>query len=438
MPHKRLVWLSITVRAAISLALVIVAAVVFALLVETRPVPERRIDADNAPTVQVFEASQVDVGRQWDVFGSAGAIDSADVPARVTATVEAIPAGIIAGARVERGDLLVELDDSDFAREEEIATQSIADIDAQLAQLEVDRKTWTERVELAKELVALAQAEFERAKEALEREGARQREVDQAKQALVAAIRDETVARGELDAIPTRRTALNARRAAQEAQRKLAQQQIERCRITSPLAGVLQAVDIEVGENLPAGQRVARVVNLDRIEVPLRLPASARPSVRTGDRANLFATGDQRQSWQAEVVRIAPQDDEQTRTMTVYVELEQDPDRPEILTPGRFVRATVFSSRREPRWVVPRRSLDGDRILLVNDGHIVSRGIDVAFQVDQRFPQLGLDDQQWVVLNDELSEGDRIVITPSRALPEGLAVVPSAVNVAASNRESGS
>lgn len=424
MPKNRLIWLSVIVRVLVCVMVLAIAVGVFTALHRSRPQPARSEQMNAAPRVFVMEAKAVEVRRQFDGFGTAAAMDSADVPARVTATVLEIPPEIVAGRWVERGQLLVRLDDSDFLREDEITTQRIADIDSQLQRLDIEVRSWEKRIELAEEQVRLAQAEFDRVAGAQEREVAKQREVDQAKRALVAAIRDETVAKEEHDKLPGRRAGLQALRLGQEAQQRLARQNVQRCLIVSPLTGVIQHVDAEVGENFASGQRVARVVDLARMEVPIRVPASARATLRTGDQVLLRATGFGNRQWSAQVSRIAPEDDESTRTATVYAEVEQDPRRPGGIAPGQFLRAVVESSAIEQRWIAPRRALQGDRLLLVNDGKVVSRAVEVDYQIEAAFPDFAVPDEQWVVLADPLPAGALVVINPSRSAVDGLVVKP--------------
>jgi len=397
---------------------------VMSVLVRTRPVPARTDVAGNAPRIMVMVAGPVDVRRQWDGYGTAEAMDSADVPARVTATVIGIPDRVLAGSSVESGAVLVRLDDSDFARQEEIARHAIADIDAQLRRIGIQQKSWTERVRLAGEQVTLARAEFDRVFAAFERGVAKQREVDTAKQGWIATLRDETAAREEHDGLSPRRSALEAQRLGHESQLRLARQNVERCRITSPIAGVIQTVDVEVGESLAAGQLVARVVDLRRIEVALRLPSSARATIGLDDRVELRATGSADRSWSVRVARIAPENDATTRTMGVFVEVEQDPTRRGTLVPGQFVRGRVTASDPETRWVIPRRALAGERVLLVEAGRITSRPVEVAFHVEIEFPALGVPDQQWVVLAAPLPEGALVVVNSARSLRDGMRVEP--------------
>ncbi len=412
----------ILVRALACIVLLAAAIAVFSALYTTRPQAARTDRADLAPRVMVMAARPVEVFRQWRGFGTARPLDSADVPARVTATVLEVPDAVTAGRAVAAGGLLVRLDETDFTRQVEIATHSIADIDAQLERMVVEERSWRERVSLAGQQVELARAEFDRARAAQDLGSARPREVDAAKQALISAIRDETVAREEYDKLSPRRRSLEAQRLGIEAERRLAATNVARCRITSPIAGVLQEVDVEVGESLVSGQRVARVVDLGRIEVPVRLPSSARSSVRVGDGVDLALTGTDVRTWTTKVAHIAPEDDQATRTMTVFVEVGQDPQAPGGLAPGQFVEAIVTCSEARPRWVIPRRSVDRDRMLIVTDNRIESRRVEVDYQIDTRLPQLGVPDREWIVLRDPLPDGAMVVVTPKRALADGMPV----------------
>lgn len=425
MAVQRNVTLSVVFRVLVCSALLAVAIGIFMVLKNTAPKPATSDSAAIMPRVQVIEAHPVPVRREWEGFGTALAMDSANVPARVTAVVIERPEQIRAGQPVTQGQLLVRLDESDFQRQVEIATEAIRDIDAQLARIKVEDESWTRRAELASEEVGLARADYERVRQAFEREAARQRELDEAQRKLNAIQQAEVATREELDKIVPRRAALLAQQQSHEASMRLATLSAERTRIVSPMNGVLQSVDVEVGENITAGQRVARVVNPARIEVPLLLPAAARPHVSVDDEVRLF---EGEMNWSARVARISPVDDETTRTMSVFAEVNQERANGYLLPPGRFVRGVVRSSNTETRWVVPRRALSGDRVLLIDNGRVRSRNVQVDFNMQADFPSLGLSDQQWVVLKHPLPEKSLVVIDGARALAEGAEVVPIVSN----------
>ena len=424
MAGKRNIVLSVITQVTVSVVLLAVAGGIAAMLWHTRPQPAKIDEPPRLRRVEVMKALAVPVRRQWQGFGTARARDEADIPAEVTGVVIDIPPQIVEGAEIAKGDVVALLDDTDFVIQQQIAAQRIKELVAKLEQLGYEEASWKRRVELAAEQVRLAEADFERVTEALKRQAARDREVDQSREKLLAAIRVEVMAREQSDKIGPRRTELAAMKSLQESSLRLAEKNVQRCTIRSPLDGFVATVDIEIGESLAPGQRVSRVVNLDRMEVPLRLPSSARLGVTVGDEVVLVAQDDSIPPWQGEVRRISPLDDQNTRTMTVYVEIEQDPFRPGWLAPGRFVDGRVISRRTELRSVVPRRSLLGERLLVIVDGTVRSRPVNVDFHVQGEFEQLGVSAEQWAVLAERLDEGLQVVINAARSLPDGLRVEP--------------
>ncbi len=421
MSQQRNIALSVGTRVVTCIVVLALAGGIFIGLVVTRPVAES-VRSAGPPRVLVVQPQRIPVRREWSGYGTAAAMDAADVPARVSATVAEVPPEVLAGAPVARGQLLARLDDSDFIREVEIAVQTIAELDAQLAQLAVEEESWGQRLELALEEVALARTELERVQAAVEREAAKLRELDLARQALLAIERQEVATREEVGKVPARRLRLQALRAREEATLALARLNKQRCLVASPIDGLLQSIDVDEGESVQVGARVARVVSLARIEVSLRLPASARSSVRPGDEVSLSAGDRDEGGWRALVSRLSPEDDEATRTFGVFVELRQPGNAP-LLAPGRFVRGVVRSDRPEARTVIPRRSVSGERILLVEDGILASRRVTVDFFVEGTLPGTGLEDLQWAVLDGDLPEGAAVLLNASSDLPVGGPVI---------------
>jgi hypothetical protein len=199
---------------------------------------------------------------------------------------------------------------------------------------------------------------------------------------------------------------------------------------------------VDEGENVTAGQRVARVVDLRRVEVPLRLPVSARRFVSLGDELRIESTGAIPRAWDATVVRIAPEDDPEARTMTVFAEVDQEPSALEfgsreghhLLFPGSFVSGILSGDTAEPRWVVPRGALREGRIQFVDNGILRSRPVQVDFTIQQELPALGLDDDQWVVLLDDLSSLDQVLTAASPVLRDGQSVEVIDVQVVSTAR----
>lgn len=312
---------------------------------------------------------------------------------------------------------------------------SLAEIDAQLVRLEVESAAWAERARLADEDARLAELDVQRVRRAAESAAAQEREVEAAQQRLFVAQRQQVAAHEELDKVSPRRAGLLAQREALLAQQRLVQLSIERSRVTSPIAGVIAEVDVERGESVAPGQRIARVVGLDRIEVGLRLPSSARSDVAVGDKVLLapegvaeIGPGDRlRAGWPATIERIAPDDDPASRTVTVFAVLHQRSDDPHLLPPGRFVQGVVTSSQAIERLVLPRRAVRSDRIAVVRGDRLERLEIVPEFTFRAHFPQLGLPDLDWVALREGLAPEELVVVDGSRSPAPGTRVVPQLI-----------
>lgn len=419
---------------AVPLALVALGAGVFAALVATSPEVAMVSREAAAREVLVFVAEPVPVRRQWRGYGTAEADVSADVPARVTATVAAVPPGVKEGTDVEPGQVLVRLDPTDFERRVEQAEQSLAAIGAQLAQLAAEEQSLRERLPIEEEDVRIAERERERVRVVVERGAGNPQDLDAADRNVLAARRNRWQVTQQVAQLEARRAALGAQQSAQRAALRAAREDLTRTRIVSPIAGRLQAVPVKAGENVREGDVVARVANVDVIEVPLALPASARGSIRVGDNALIRAASAPELCWPATLDRVSPEDDPATRTMTAYLEVDQREAAASgggpLLHPGRFVEAMVTSADAEPRWVVPRRSVRSGRVFIVEGGVLRSVPVEVDFALEgslERGP--ALPDEQWAVLADAsagaaLAEGALVVVTASSLLADGERVTP--------------
>ena len=91
--------------------------------------------------------------------------------------------------------------------------------------------------------------------------------------------------------IETRRAVLRAQKASALAAQAEAQDQRDRCEITSALDGQLDGFEVELGERVAAGQIIASVTGQTDVELELTIPASMFGTVAVGDSVTLRRTG---------------------------------------------------------------------------------------------------------------------------------------------------
>ena len=368
--------------------LLLLAAGLFAAiwLFSTSPVPPSSVRPDIKRTVDVVEVTMVPVVRPWVGYGVSKAATSIDVSAEVSSIVAELPARIQPGSAVVRGELLGKFDEGDFRRQYEIAERSLQEISTRRKQLKIDEANASRLVELGEQDVQIVRDELKRIKVARENGAANPREVDLVRQRLVQSETSLTGARAQLQGVPITLQLLENQEASQIASRELALRNVERCTITSAIDGVLESVDIELGERVAPGQRIARIVNLDQIDVEVRLPSSARSSVSVGNQVSLVSQGAQERSWSGLITRISPVDDPASRTMMVFVGINHSaadsPSGSVSLAPGTFLSAQVASTSTAQRIILPSTAVKNDRIWVVDENNqIQTLAVEVAFPI---------------------------------------------------------
>lgn len=432
---KRTAIVATIVRSAVGIVALGLGLAVFAALAADRPEAEKAPIDEVVRSVRVATAGQHDIARTWEGFGTARALRASDVAAEVAGVVRERPERIEAGVRVEEGELLVALDPGEFQDRVESVRRRIAALEAQLQGLDVEAESVQEQVALAEEAVRLTEDELRRLRESLEQRSAAPVEVDRLERELTITRRDLQRLREAQALIPSRRANLNAQLAAERANLRLAERDLRRTRIVAPFAGRLQSIEADVGERVAPGEVVARLVDLSRVEVPLQLPASAAGSIAVGDEARLRragAPGDtDAKEWSGRLVRLAPEADAQTRTVSVFVLVEQSAAAlgPDVLLPGEFLMGEVTADRAQPRVVIPRRAIEEDRVMIVDaENRVRVRTVDVLETIEASFPRIDPEENQWAVLSvapdSGVAPGERVVISGVGSLSAGVLVEP--------------
>lgn len=402
----------------------------FKLMVDARDRSDRSPPESSMATVRAIDSVHRPSDRVWTGFGTARTMRSAELIAEVSGRVVERPEGIEAGRPVERGDLIIQLDDADYLNALDSARQALKSIEAQLDGLDVEAEQTRLQVQYASDEIEAAKRDLSRIDEAIAAGAGNAGERDALLAALLRSQRQRAALQQQLDLIPSRRLALQAELASQRAQERIAKLNVERASIRAPFDAQLQSVAPREGDWVGAGTEVARVVDLSRLEVPLRLPASSSSWVRPGDAAELWVrepVGEP--GWIGQIVRIAPEADTASRTITVFVELKQDPEDPDRLLPGQFVHGRVRTHDKHDRVILPRRAVQSGSVFVagpLEQGHRLVRKfpVVVAYSFEGRRPEIDPIETQWVALEvgHEPVEGTPVLVSLLDQLVEGMRV----------------
>jgi RND family efflux transporter MFP subunit len=287
------------------------------------------------------------------------------------------------GSRVEKGELLAEIE--------------TPEIDQQLSQAIAARAQ-------AASSLALARSTLERWEALRKKDAVSQQELDEKRSA-------DVQARANLAAADA-----NVERLRQTESFK---------RVVAPFSGVITKRNVDVGDLIDAGGGAARVLFLlaqtDPLRVYVYVPQSYAQLVKPGQRVEVTQTELRGKSFSGTVARTAASIDAATRTMQIEVQL---PNREGLLLPGSYVQVSL-PLQSSQALVVPANTLmfrgKGIQVAIVDAGGVVRlRTVKVGRNFGETVELLdGVQASEQIVLNpsDSLGEGDQVTIAPPSKEP---------------------
>ncbi|QSP95560.1 efflux RND transporter periplasmic adaptor subunit [Marinobacter salinisoli] len=349
----------------IALILVVVAsgALVTYRMLATDPTAERQLERP-ARVVNTRLPEWDRVRDSVRAVGSLRALRAVELTAEVSGRLVAL--NLVPGAKVARGDLLVQLDDRQARADLRVIEAGLAD-----ARRQLDR---------ARSLQA-----------------------------------NNSIAQSQVDALGT-----TVRVA--EAEREAALVRLENHRIKAPFAGVVGLSDLSVGAYVPAGTPLTTLDDIDRLELNFSIPERFLSDLRPGLPVKGLSPAFPDMMFAGELVKLGTRVDARSRTLPVRALI----DNPEArLRPGQFMSATV-TLRERRALVIPEQAVmvrgDQQYVFIAEDG-LARR---VSIRTGARMPGKvevieGLGPQDAVVITgqDRLSSGERIeVVDDTNAIPD--------------------
>lgn len=201
---------------------------------------------------------------------------------------------------------------------------------------------------------------------------------------------------------------------AAQANFELAQTRLERTEIRAPFAGVIGLRQFSVGAYVTPGDRIVELAATDPVRVDFRVSELYLSSIRTGQRITLTADARPGRTFEGEIYAIHPIVDENGRALRVRASL---PNGDGALQPGLFVRIRVVVEERPDAVLVPESAVfpveQKKYVYRLEDG----RAVLTEVQLGRRQPGLveiarGLSAGQTVVTagHQRLSDGVQVEV----------------------------
>lgn len=216
--------------------------------------------------------------------------------------------------------------------------------------------------------------------------------------------------------------------AAQEAEVERIDDQLGKHTIRSPFEGWVVGRFTEEGQWLARGGLVARIAELSRVEVEVRVPEIAIASLATGMDVRLEFDAARDQTWIGRVERVVPQADLLSRSFPVKVILENRISNGQpVLRGGMLARAWLPVGKTGLATVVPKDALvlgAGDPLVFAVDPSPAPSGTGVVRPVRV---SLGATLGGSVEIMSPIEPGSLVVVRGNERLRPGMNVSFSAV-----------
>ena len=291
--------------------------------------------------LQTTEATSESTKNQYIMAGKIAANDEANIASKISARVSEISVDI--GSQVNQGDTIIKLDTQDLQAQVDQAQAAVNTAQASLAN--ATNSTRPEQIAQAQasldnatESYTVAQKNYDRTKTLVEAEANTQQQLESAQQQLVAAESQQKSAQEQLNMLNSgaTETSINVYKAQVEqaqAALKTAQTALSNGTITSPISGVVNAKNINVGEMASANTTLLSISNPSALCVNAYAPLDIISELKEGQDVVIKVSEVPDKVFKGKIAVINSKLNSQSRNVLVKVSLS-DPDL--LLKSGMF------------------------------------------------------------------------------------------------------
>ncbi|MGB9181337.1 MAG: efflux RND transporter periplasmic adaptor subunit [Pyrinomonadaceae bacterium] len=386
--------------------------------------PNKNEKAAATPTPAVIDVTTAPaVSRQlprfFEATGSLAADEQTDVAPTVAGKVVAV--GVDLGSYVQKGAVLVRLDDRD-------ARIRLEQTQAQVTQAQAAARQAEERIGLragqnfdpasvpdvrsARAALDLSEKQLRRQERLLESGDVSRSSYDQQK-----AQRDQlqqqydlalNLARQNYAGVQTARAAV----ASAQTQVSQARKNIADAVVLAPISGYVADRPADLGEYMSTSSKVATIVRTNPMRMRIDIPEQAISSVRVGQSVSLSTSAYADRTFNGRIARVSPNVTPTSRTLTVEAEIENGDG---ALKPGQFATVRILQPQTEPAVLVPQRAVKTEngvsRVFVIRNGH-----------AEQRPVQLGQTEGDLIEIKSGIAADEQVATSNVDQLSDGIAV----------------
>ncbi len=170
--------------------------------------------------------------------------------------------------------------------------------------------------------------------------------------------------------------------------------------IKSPFDGYAADVNINVGQNVKAGEKLLQVVDISKIKVEVGILETEIKLIKKGSNVEVTIPSYADKIFKGTIKNISPIIDTETKTCKIIVELD---NREGIIKPGMYVYVKIETTIYKDCLVVPK-----DAILIRDQRKLVftvSEGL-----AKWTYVETGVENENYVEITSGISAGDTVLV----------------------------
>ncbi len=318
------------------------------------------------------------------------------------------------GDRVQKGQLLIEIDDRDTRAQLQKAQAGLREVQDAQEEIEQNIRAAESAREAAEAGRTLAAATFKRYSNLLEEKSASQQEFDEVQAKLKVAEAEVERAGRMLQALVSKKNQLNAKMEQAKADIANAQVYVGYSRIQAPISGIVTSKQAEVGLLAAPGVPLLTIEDDTRYRLEVSVEDSMLNKIRVGTpvRVSIDALGPQ--EFPSRVTEIVPASDPGSRSSTVKIDL----DAKGMSSGHPVLRSGLFGKARFP--VGEKQLLKVPRRAIFERGQLTGVFIvDSANTIRLRLIKTGKPYGDQLEVLSGLNDGDRVVVEGMERVKEG-------------------
>ncbi len=200
-------------------------------------------------------------------------------------------------------------------------------------------------------------------------------------------------------------------------QAEVARIKLNKCSVKAPFAGRIKEVKTEKGELVNPGQKLVTIIDDTNLEITV--PVNSKEVtrwLRLEEKETTETQGWYNSVYPAKsyiiwtenpgvngtgVVKRVVNYDSNSRMFRITVDLTDNSAKPIPLCEGMFCRVEIEGKELQNVFIIPRNSVQDNRVMVVEEGRLKIRPVEIAEQ-----------DNKQVVVKQGLRRGDKVITTP--------------------------